>query len=263
MVDRMVGFIKEHYPVPVPVNYRAVSNFMWISMDDCIRMHDMLQGKFKWTESDFERAAALRARGLTYKEAARHLSPTLTVAALSGALKRYLSSKPAPESISADELGEISRLVDEYAGKYPVSEIVATIRRQLNLSDRRNYYSLIGNYLAKHPHYRAKVCDIDFNDLTNRVATGQTTVKLAAKELDIPSFLLASRVRNLDAKRFPLIWTEEEIRKLIDYAQSCDSKPDMVLFSKLLGTKSSNRCRNKLFYLRQKGILPSAKDMVK
>ncbi|KAJ2831827.1 hypothetical protein GGI24_001451 [Coemansia furcata] len=172
MAGRMVGFIKENYPVPVPVNYRAVSNFMWISMDDCIRMHDMLQGKFKWTD-------------------------------------------------------------------------------------------LIGNYLAKHPHYQAKVCNIDFNDLANRVATGQTTVKLAAKELDIPSFLLASRVRNLDAKRFPLVWTEEEIRKLIDYAQSCDSKPDMVLFSKLLGTKSSNRCRNKLFYLRQKGILPSAKDMVK
>ncbi|KAJ2818147.1 hypothetical protein FBU31_005980 [Coemansia sp. 'formosensis'] len=47
MVDHMVGFIKEYYPVPVPVNYRAVSNFMWISMEDCIRMHGLLQGKFK------------------------------------------------------------------------------------------------------------------------------------------------------------------------------------------------------------------------
>ncbi|KAJ2802181.1 hypothetical protein H4S07_004755, partial [Coemansia furcata] len=115
MVDHMVGFIKEYYPLPVPVNYRAVSNFMWISMEDCVRIHGLVQGKFKWTEAERERAAALRARGLTYKEVARHLSPTLTVAGVSGALIGHLL-KPALEPVSDDELGEISRLVDEYAG---------------------------------------------------------------------------------------------------------------------------------------------------
>ncbi|KAJ2421255.1 hypothetical protein GGF41_003940 [Coemansia sp. RSA 2531] len=64
MADRMTDFIKEHYPAPVPVIYRAVSNFMWVAMDDCICIHDMLQGKFKWTEADYERATALRAKGL-------------------------------------------------------------------------------------------------------------------------------------------------------------------------------------------------------
>ncbi|KAJ2033078.1 hypothetical protein H4S03_005891 [Coemansia sp. S3946] len=64
MADRMTNFIKEHYPAPVPVIYRAVSNFMWVAMDDCICIHDMLQGKFKWTEADYERATALRAKGL-------------------------------------------------------------------------------------------------------------------------------------------------------------------------------------------------------
>ncbi|KAJ2803888.1 hypothetical protein H4S07_004359, partial [Coemansia furcata] len=135
MVDCMVEFIKEHYPVPAPVNYRAVSNFMWIEMEDCIRMHGLVQGKFKWTEAERERAAALRAQGLTYKDIARNLSPTLSGRSVDTALSRHLS-KPALEPISADELREISRLVDEYAGKYPVSEINDKIRTQLNLGKR-------------------------------------------------------------------------------------------------------------------------------
>ncbi|KAJ2860174.1 hypothetical protein GGH94_005674 [Coemansia aciculifera] len=108
MADRMTGFIEEHYPAPAPVNYRAVSNFMWAAMEDCIHIHDMLQGKFKWTEADYERAAALRAQGLTYKEVARHLAPTLRWTSTANALKRYLSARPAQEPISVDELEEIS-----------------------------------------------------------------------------------------------------------------------------------------------------------
>ncbi|KAJ2056669.1 hypothetical protein GGI17_006081 [Coemansia sp. S146] len=53
MVDCMTGFIADHYPTPTLVNYRAVSNFMRVDMDDCIRIHGMLQGKFKWTETDY------------------------------------------------------------------------------------------------------------------------------------------------------------------------------------------------------------------
>ncbi|KAJ2876186.1 hypothetical protein H4R27_006358 [Coemansia aciculifera] len=108
MADRMTGFIEEHYPAPAPVNYRAVSNFMWAAIEDCIHIHDMLQGKFKWTEADYERAAALRAQGLTYKEVARHLAPTLRWTSTANALKRYLSARPAQEPISVDELEEIS-----------------------------------------------------------------------------------------------------------------------------------------------------------
>ncbi|KAJ2057370.1 hypothetical protein GGI17_005680 [Coemansia sp. S146] len=42
MVDQMTGFIKEYYPAPVLVNYRAVSNYMWVTMEDGIRIHGML-----------------------------------------------------------------------------------------------------------------------------------------------------------------------------------------------------------------------------
>ncbi|KAJ2877016.1 hypothetical protein GGH93_000280 [Coemansia aciculifera] len=256
MAERMTDSVREHYPAPVPVNYRAVSNYMWVTVEDCIRIHDMLQGKFKLTEADYERAAALRAQGLTFNEVARHLSPTLTGRNVSDALRRYSLPKPVREPISVDELDEISRLVDEYAGKYTVAELIDKIRTQLNLGNRLNCHSTVSLRIAAHPHYQTKIRDIDYNDLASRIAEGQTTVKLAAKELDVPRPALASRMQNIGSKPFSSKWTEEEIRKLIDYVQGCVSKPDFVYFSKVLGTKSSTQCSRKTFELKRKGVLP-------
>ncbi|KAJ2244093.1 hypothetical protein GGI13_006364, partial [Coemansia sp. RSA 455] len=73
MVDRMTSFIEEYYPAAVPVNSRAVSNFMWVAMGDCIRIHNMFQGKFTWTDAEYAQAEALRAQGLTFKEVARRV----------------------------------------------------------------------------------------------------------------------------------------------------------------------------------------------
>ncbi|KAJ2882927.1 hypothetical protein H4R27_003117 [Coemansia aciculifera] len=198
MADRMTGFIKEHYPAPVPVNYRAASNYMWGDMDDCIRIHDMLQGKFKfkWTDAEYERAGALRAQGLTFKEVAQHLSPTLGEKSVANALKRHSSPKPVQKPTSADELNEISMLVDEYAGKHPTIEIINKIRTQLSLGNRNNYHSILAGRIAAHPHYQSKLRDIDYEDLANRIATGQTTVVLSAKELDVPYSALDNRLSN-------------------------------------------------------------------
>ncbi|KAJ2753966.1 hypothetical protein GGI19_002761 [Coemansia pectinata] len=256
MADRMTGFIEAHYPAPTPVNYRAVSNFMWVTMEDCIRIHGILQGKFKWTEADYERAAALRAQGLTYNEVARYFSPTLTQGNVRSALKGYLSPKQVQEPISADELSEINRLIDEYAGKYPVVEIIDKIRTQLNLSKRRNCHFRLSSCIAAHPRYQAILRGMDYNDLANRIATGQTTVKLAAKEFDVPQSALAKRMESPNSKAYSSNWTEEEIRKLVDYMQTGDSKPSMVYFSKLLGTKSPKQCCRKIDHLRSKGVLP-------
>ncbi|KAJ2262686.1 hypothetical protein GGI01_001337 [Coemansia sp. RSA 376] len=68
MASRMTRFIEEHCPVHVPANYRAVSNFMWVAMDDCICICNMLQGRFEPTEADYERAAVLRTQGQTWKD---------------------------------------------------------------------------------------------------------------------------------------------------------------------------------------------------
>ncbi|KAJ2466936.1 hypothetical protein GGI03_001837 [Coemansia sp. RSA 2337] len=256
MVDCMTSFIEEYYPAPVSVNYRAVSNFMWVAMGDCIRIHDETRDRFGWTKADFERAAVLRAQGLTFKEVARQLSPALTQDNVFNALKNYTSHKQVLEPISVGESSEIVRLVDEYAGNYTVAEIVDRIRTQLSIGDRHDCYSLIATRIAVHPHYQAKLRDIDYNDLASRISTGQTTVKHAAKELDVPHAALNGYLRSLYKKQFPLSWTEEETRKLVDYMKSCDLRPDFVYFSKVLGTKSASQCSSKAFSLRRMGVLP-------
>ncbi|KAJ2780889.1 hypothetical protein GGI18_003777, partial [Coemansia linderi] len=238
MIGRMTSFIKEHYLVPTPVNYRAVSNFMWIVMEDCIQIHEMAQGKFKWTEANVERAAALRAQGLAYKEVARRLSPVLPAYRVFEVVKRYSSHKQVPNPASVFELEEISRLVDEYAGKHSVVDIATKICKQLKFGGRRSIYSAINLRIAAHPHYQAKVRDIDYSNLANRIAKGQTTVTLAAKELDVPHRLLVDRMRGLDSKLYSPKWTDEETRKLIDLMQSCDSQPSHSFISKVIGTKS-------------------------
>ncbi|KAJ2058819.1 hypothetical protein GGI17_004814 [Coemansia sp. S146] len=200
MVDRMTDFVKEHYPAPAPVNSRAVSNFMWVAMGDCIRIHNMFQGKFTWTEADYEQADALRAQGLTFQAVARHLSPKLTGQNVCGALKRYSWLKKVRMPYTSPVLEEISRLIDEYAGKYPVDEILSKISERMGSYVYKARYYAIVHRLTAHPHYLAKYGNIDFNDVANRIVTGQITTKLAAKELDLPKCELAFRIKHLSFK---------------------------------------------------------------
>ncbi|KAJ2468123.1 hypothetical protein GGI03_001175 [Coemansia sp. RSA 2337] len=255
LANRMTSFIEQYYPAPATVNYRAASNYMWVALDDCIRIHGMFQGKFKWTEAKYEQAAALRAQGLTLKEVARKMSRTLSDEVVRNALRQYLSPKQVPEPITVDELQDMSRIVDEYAGKYPVAEIMDKIRTHFNLVNRHHHHSTITKCIAAHLHYQAKLRDIDYADLANRIATGKTTVTLAAKELDVPRHYLGSRLRSYSGKQFSSEWTEEETRKLLDYVKACDGKPNMIYFSQLLGSKSPQQCSGKASGLKRKGTL--------
>ncbi|KAJ2785462.1 hypothetical protein H4R18_000545 [Coemansia javaensis] len=73
MADRMEAFIAEHYPPPAAPNFNAVSNYMWIDINDCIRMAGMLRGEFEWTDEARARVVRMREQGMTYKEIARQL----------------------------------------------------------------------------------------------------------------------------------------------------------------------------------------------
>ncbi|KAJ2681974.1 hypothetical protein H4R19_007221, partial [Coemansia spiralis] len=43
------SFVTQHYPAPVPIDFAAVSNLLWVQLPDCIRMFRMLRGEFEWT----------------------------------------------------------------------------------------------------------------------------------------------------------------------------------------------------------------------
>ncbi|KAJ2328443.1 hypothetical protein IWW51_001203 [Coemansia sp. RSA 2702] len=78
MANRMTKFIETNYPRPLPVNYTAVSNYMWIERDDCIKMAGLLRGEMTWTEDAVAKVVELRSQGTKYKDIARQLSPNLT-----------------------------------------------------------------------------------------------------------------------------------------------------------------------------------------
>ncbi|KAJ2738570.1 hypothetical protein H4R23_001051, partial [Coemansia sp. Cherry 401B] len=50
MANRMTAFIETNYSPPLPVNYTAVSNYMWIERDDCFKMAGLLRGEMTWTK---------------------------------------------------------------------------------------------------------------------------------------------------------------------------------------------------------------------
>ncbi|KAJ1843377.1 hypothetical protein LPJ70_003411, partial [Coemansia sp. RSA 2708] len=78
MANRMTTFIEVNYLRPLPVNYAAVSNYMWIERDDCIKMAGLLRGEMTWTEDAVAKVVELRNQGTKYKDIARQLSPNLT-----------------------------------------------------------------------------------------------------------------------------------------------------------------------------------------
>ncbi|KAJ2776348.1 hypothetical protein H4R18_005713 [Coemansia javaensis] len=86
--DRMEAFIAEHYPPPAAPNFNAVSNYMWIDINDCIRMAGMLRGDFEWTDEAKARVARMREQGVSRKEIARQLSPNLTKDRVSHCIRR-------------------------------------------------------------------------------------------------------------------------------------------------------------------------------
>ncbi|KAJ2773930.1 hypothetical protein IWQ56_000801 [Coemansia nantahalensis] len=57
---RMKAFIANNYRLPAAPNFRAVSNYLWIDIDDCIRMADVLKGKIKMTDELRARVAEMR-----------------------------------------------------------------------------------------------------------------------------------------------------------------------------------------------------------
>ncbi|KAJ2341754.1 hypothetical protein GGF43_006098, partial [Coemansia sp. RSA 2618] len=60
MAGRMTSFIEQNYPKPLPVNYTAVSNYMWIDINDCVKMASLLRGKMEWTDKVISKIAELR-----------------------------------------------------------------------------------------------------------------------------------------------------------------------------------------------------------
>ncbi|KAJ1842144.1 hypothetical protein LPJ73_005892 [Coemansia sp. RSA 2703] len=123
--NRMTDFIVAKYPGTLPVNYRAVSNYMWIKIGDCIDMHNMLQGKFRWTDEAKDRVVQMRSQGHTFRYIAKQLSPLLGASTVSSTYYQYTR---VHTPISEEEKQRITELVDKYVGKVPIKEVIQKVK---------------------------------------------------------------------------------------------------------------------------------------
>ncbi|KAJ2374673.1 hypothetical protein IW150_002973 [Coemansia sp. RSA 2607] len=118
--NRMTDFIAANYPGTLPVNYRAVSNYMWVKIGDCIDMHNMLHGKFRWTDEIIERVVQMRSQGHKFRYIGNQLSPLLSTSTVGSAYSKHTR---VHTPISKEEKRHITELVDKYVGKVPVKEM--------------------------------------------------------------------------------------------------------------------------------------------
>ncbi|KAJ2291422.1 hypothetical protein IW141_002669 [Coemansia sp. RSA 355] len=126
MANRMKTFIKDNYPKPLPVNYTAVSNYMWIVMSDCVKMASLLRGEMAWTPETIAQVVELRKQGMIYKDIARQLSPVLNKSKVVAAYYGHIKSKVnAP--LTCKEKHRIKELVDTHAEQMSFTELRALV----------------------------------------------------------------------------------------------------------------------------------------
>ncbi|KAJ1842792.1 hypothetical protein LPJ73_005691, partial [Coemansia sp. RSA 2703] len=179
--NRMTDFIAANYPGTLPVNYRAVSNYMWIKIGDCIHMHNMLQGKFRWTNAVINRIAQMRSQGHKFRYIANQLSPLLGASDVSSAYSRHTR---VHTPISEEEKQRTAELVDKYVGKVPVKEVLQKVKSE-STSWSYSVTRFAGRYIQTHSYYKKRLVGMDLAEITDPILAGKLTVRQAAAELDI------------------------------------------------------------------------------
>ncbi|KAJ1842136.1 hypothetical protein LPJ73_005894, partial [Coemansia sp. RSA 2703] len=179
--NRMTDFIVAKYPRTLPVNYRAVSNYMWIKIGDCIDMHNMLQGKFRWTDEAKDRVVQMRSQGHTFRYIAKQLSPLLGASTVSSTYYQYTR---VHTPISEEEKQRITELVDKYVGKVPIKEVIQKVKND-SASWSHSVTLFTSKYIQSHAYYKKRLAGMDLTEITDRILSGKLTVKQAAAELEI------------------------------------------------------------------------------
>ncbi|KAJ1884027.1 hypothetical protein LPJ66_010812 [Kickxella alabastrina] len=247
MANRMSGFIESNYPKPLPANFRAVSNFMWIRIEDCIQMHGLLHRKFRWTGARIAQAKSLREQGLSFENIAKRLSPLVNRQSVRYTIVKSPNNLRSPP-ISEQAKQQITDLVDKYVDKYPVDQVRRMVREelQLNCSSSRQW---LGGKFYHHPVYKARIASADIVEITNRITQGKVALKEVAAQLDVPANILRNAIGVRESDMHSSRWTLEEIEKLTAYVSSVSSgRFDWKCASNFVGTKSPIQCKKKRLY---------------
>ncbi|PIA14109.1 hypothetical protein COEREDRAFT_82937 [Coemansia reversa NRRL 1564] len=252
--NKMTGFIKANYPPPTPVNYRAVSNYMWVDINDCAYMAMLLRGEVEWTDKIIARVAKLRSQGMKFKDISKQISPNLLAKRVGNVYHNNILQK-LYSPISDEDKQFIKRLLDEHAETMPYEKLAAFIAGRFTSENKHPNMSRISLYAMCHPVYKARLEKAGKTNVMNQLSAGTTSVKKLAEELDLPSVLLRNLHRKAKKRTYPIKWTHDETEQLILYVQSNTLPYNWKLFSAQLGTKNGRQSYFKWLQLKKKGQL--------
>ncbi|KAJ2776417.1 hypothetical protein GGI15_004854 [Coemansia interrupta] len=257
MAERMRSFIMATYPAPLPIDFVAVSNFLWTDKTDCISMYGLLCGRYEWTPAVLSTISELVTLGWTDDQIARHLSPTMTGSriahtrlmfhAQAQAYASVYGSPQIPAEMDAPGLARIQQLVDHYAGDRSIDivKLLELIRASLPAHDRTlvdrcalitiSGHTTCANKMIRRAHRKPKV-----KSKAEKGAAKHASAAVGAGPLGFsdPAFYSAK-------------WTDKEIDMLIQYARANGPERNWRHFADIIGTKTPAQCSNKYRSLRR------------
>ncbi|KAJ2782212.1 hypothetical protein H4R18_002421 [Coemansia javaensis] len=251
--DRMEAFIAKHYQPPVSPNFNAVSNYMWIDINDCIRMAQLLRGEFEWTAEARAMAVKMRRQGMSFEEIARQLSPNLTKNKVSYCVSNT-GHRKEHTPLTPEEKQCIRDIVCENAGKMSLCEVVKLVGR--SFKGRPAVVGPVHTYAASHPLYKARAERADKDKIARDILSGATTATEAARRLDVPNRLVTAMVAKFQCRMYSSAWTDQETERLLEYIRTNAPPYNWKKFSALLGTKSTYHCHRKVVAMKRSGAIP-------
>ncbi|KAJ1906901.1 hypothetical protein LPJ81_001084 [Coemansia sp. IMI 209127] len=166
LAQSMYQFVVQFYPQPTPINFTAVSNFLWISIVDCLHIFDILRGRINWSPNTVETVRTLWAQGWTSELIARQLSPTLSAAAFERQWVRIGRTNSLnhdvnpliPRSIDDDSVAAIRDIVTDHTARpdCQVGAMLSAAHHALPALDRSTVDQCVLALLSVHPLYDAR-----------------------------------------------------------------------------------------------------------
>ncbi|KAJ1853388.1 hypothetical protein GGH12_005253 [Coemansia sp. RSA 1822] len=243
--DRMAQFIKSNYPKPVPVNYTAVSNYMWTDKSDCVKMTSLLRGEITWTTETLARVVHLRDNGMKFEDIAHQLSPTITAKKVAATYHKQKNPHVYQPLLDTDRK-QIKEIMDSRAENMDFIELRALVIKSMPHANKSALYTYVDSHGAALPAYKERLRNANMEHIASQILSG-TKQSVLAKQLGIPALMLTNLMRSRAFSMHSRTWSQEETDKLMQVVRASPGPHNWKSISEEVGTKDSKQCRTRYF----------------
>ncbi|KAJ1890240.1 hypothetical protein LPJ66_007595 [Kickxella alabastrina] len=287
MAETLRTLINEFYPAPEPINFAAVSNFLWVSMPDCITMYGLLCGRFDWNASALEELARLSALGWSDMQIARRFSPTMAENRVAQARLMWRAQQ-AHFSLSSSSSLSLSMSLSLFANsalntqqqdqdqdqQQEQQQQLTMLPAELDAPAISSVQNLVNTYVEDRSMEITQLLDSVRSALSayNQVIADKCALilicahplgaskmsrrahrkpKLTAPRPSTELSNIGSNVVVVDPAFYSAKWTDEETELLVRYAVTHGADRNWRHFADIVATKTPTQCANKYRSLRR------------